>query len=259
VLVLTGDISVTARRRALELGARDFVTKPPDPVEILARVRNLLEMRHMQLQLELQNEQLSQRVAEQTRDIEQARQELLDRLALVSELRDYTTGEHTRRVGHTAELLARELLPLDDVRRAIRDAAPLHDIGKIAVPDSVLLKPGPLTDHETLLIRRHVEIGAQILGRSHSTVLRLAQEIALAHHERWDGTGYPSGRAGEEIPIAGRITAVADVFDALTHERPYKEALPVADAVRLIEHEAGRQFDPQVVAAFARLDHARLV
>jgi putative two-component system response regulator len=259
ILVLSSDATVQARRHALQHGARDFITKPFDEPEVLARVRNLLEMRHLQLKLEHHNKLLSQRVAERTQDLDRARRELLDRLALVAEYRDYATGEHVRRVGRTAVMLARELRLSEEIIETIEDAATLHDIGKLGISDTILLKPGPLDAAERREVERHVRLGAEILGDSQSPVLRAAEEIALTHHERWDGTGYPDGRAGEEIPIIGRITAIADVFDALTHERPYKHATPLDDAVAEIKREAGRHFDPRVVDAFARLDHAALV
>jgi putative nucleotidyltransferase with HDIG domain len=259
VLVLTADASIYARRHALSLGARDFLTKPLDPTEVLLRVHHLLEARYLERMLESENVRLAERVGERTNELERARRELLQRLALVAEYRDYATAEHTQRVGRTAALLADTFgLPAVEVAM-LRDAAPLHDIGKLGVTDAILLKPGPLTPAETTAMRRHVEIGAQILSQSHSPVLRLAQEIARSHHERWDGTGYSSGIGGDEIPLAGRITAIADVFDALTHERPYKAAFPVQAAVAEVRDQAGRQFDPQLVAAFAELDHASLI
>jgi putative two-component system response regulator len=259
IVVLSGDDSVEARRRALADGARDFISKPFDQAEVLARVRNVLEMRLLQLRLQDQNELLKRRVAARTAELEQARRELLERLALVAEYRDYATGEHTRRVGTTAGLLARELeLPSETVE-TIREAAALHDIGKLGVSDAILLKAGPLDPAERREMSRHVELGAEILGDSQSPVLRLAEEIALSHHERWDGGGYPAGACAEAIPISGRITAIADVFDALTHRRPYKPASSLEAAVAEIEAQAGRHFDPRLVAAFSRLDHAALL
>jgi putative two-component system response regulator len=259
IAVLSGDDSIQARRRALADGARDFIRKPFDQAEVLARVRNLLEMRHLQLRLEDQNELLKRRVADRTSELEQARRELLERLALVAEYRDYATGEHTRRVGVTAGLLARELeMPAETVE-TIREAAALHDIGKLGVSDAILLKSGPLDAAERREMSRHVQLGAEILGHSESPVLRLAEEIALSHHERWDGAGYPAGSSAEAIPISGRITAIADVFDALTHRRPYKPASRLEDAVAEIEAQAGHHFDPRLVEAFSRLDHAALL
>ncbi len=259
VLIVTADVSIYARRHALSLGARDFLTKPLDNTEILLRVHQLLETRYLELQLESENERLAERVSERTRELERARRELLTRLALAAEYRDYVTAEHTQRVGRTAALLGRRIgMKRADVEM-LRDAAPLHDIGKLGVSDAILLKPGPLSEEETTMMREHVAIGAQILSASHSPVLQLAQEIARSHHERWDGSGYVEGLAGEEIPLVGRITAIADVFDALTHERPYKPAFPVPDAVGEVLSQAGRQFDPQLVEGFGELDHAALV
>ncbi len=259
VLVVTADVSIYARRHALSLGARDFLTKPLDNTEILLRVHHLLETHYLELRLAGENERLAEHVAERTDELERARGELLTRLALVAEYRDYTTAEHTQRVGRMAAQLGDRIGMSREEVEMLRDAAPLHDIGKLGVSDTILLKPGPLSEEETALMRQHVRIGAQILSDSHSPVLQLAQEIARSHHERWDGSGYLEGLAGEGIPLAGRITAIADVFDALTHERPYKAAFPVSDAVEEILSQAGRQFDPALVEQFAELDHAALI
>jgi putative two-component system response regulator len=258
-LVVTGDVSEDVRRRALESGARDFLTKPFSETELLLRVRNLLEVQRLHGWLREQNAHLELQVAERTRDLEQARLEILGRLALAAEFRDDETQEHAWRIGRTCGLLA-SALGLDDGQvEVVRRAAPLHDIGKIGIPDAILLKPGRLTDSEFATIRTHATIGAQILSGSQSAVLLLAERIAVSHHERWDGGGYPSGLRGEEIPLAGRIAAVADVFDALTHERPYKPAWPVREAVAEIARQRGRQFDPTVVDAFAALEHPTLL
>jgi putative two-component system response regulator len=192
-------------------------------------------------------------------ELEEARLETLQRLALAAEYRDDATYEHTKRVARTVALLAERLGQSPEQVSIIRQAAALHDIGKVAVPDAVLLKPGKLTDEEFDLMRKHAAAGADILAGSNSDVLRCAREIALTHHEWWDGGGYPAGIAGEAIPLSGRIAALADVFDALTHARPYKEAWPIADAVAEVRSLAGRQFDPAVVSAFDELDPSRLV
>jgi putative two-component system response regulator len=259
ILVLTGDVSREALHRALSLGARDFITKPFDQTEVVLRVRNMVETRQLQLRLERQNELLQEMVAERTRDLERARQETLHRLALAAEFRDDDTNEHTQRVGRTAVLLAQALELPDDTIETLRYAAPLHDIGKIGISDAILLKPGRLTDEERRQMKEHVRIGAKLLAGSQSPVLRLAEEVALSHHERWDGAGYNPGLAGDQIPIAGRITAIADVFDALTHARPYKDPWPLERAVQEIESQAGRQFDPRAIAAFQELDHGGLL
>jgi PAS domain S-box-containing protein len=192
-------------------------------------------------------------------ELEEARLETLRRLALAAEYRDDETHHHTERVGHTAALIADAIgLPAKTVER-LRLAAPLHDIGKLALPDAILLKPGMLTPEEFRIMQTHTHAGARLLSGSGSDVLRLAEEIALTHHERWDGSGYPGGLGGEQIPISGRIVAIADVFDALTHARPYKPAWSAAQAAAEINSLSGQQFDPTLVAAFNTLDHARLV
>ena len=205
------------------------------------------------------NEILERTVAERTAELEEARVEILRRLAFAAEYRDEGTYLHTERVGHTAAVLAESIgLPAARIE-LIRLAAPLHDIGKVAVPDPVLLKPGRLDTRERGLMRSHTAIGGKILAGSRSAVLRLAEEIALTHHERWDGSGYPRGLAGEEIPLSGRLVAIADAFDALTHTRPYKEAWHVDQAVAEIVAGSGSQFDPALIEAFSALDHAELL
>jgi HD-GYP domain-containing protein (c-di-GMP phosphodiesterase class II) len=188
------------------------------------------------------------------RDVEAARLETMQRLAMAGEYRDDDTMLHTVRVGALAARIANRMGLLPDTVEMIRLASPMHDIGKIGVSDTILLKPGPLTPEERQAMQRHTVIGASILAGSRSPVLQLAQQIALSHHERWDATGYPHGLGSEAIPIAARIVAVADVYHALTHERPYKQAWPVEEALAEIEQQAGKQFDAQVVAAFL-IDH----
>jgi len=192
-------------------------------------------------------------------ELESARVETLRRLALAAEYRDDTTHEHTGRVARTASLMAERLgLPAHDVA-LIREAAPLHDIGKLSVPDAVLLKPGDLNADEFEVMKEHTTSGAAILAGSRSEVLRLGEEIALTHHEWWDGNGYPRRLREDDIPASGQIVAVADVFDALTHDRPYKQAWPLEAAVAEIRRLGGTQFSPRVVEAFETLDHAKLV
>jgi putative two-component system response regulator len=259
VLVLTADATPDARHRALSQGARDFVTKPLDHAEVLLRVRNLLQTRHLQHRLQDRTLLLADAVRERTEELEQARLETLTVLAAATEYRDDDTRQHTQRVGRTAALIAQALDLSDELVATIRDAAPLHDIGKVGIPDHILLKPGPLTAQERSVMQRHVEIGARILAPTRSPVLRAAADITRTHHEWWDGNGYLAGLHGEDIPLTGRITAVADVFDALTHQRPYKSAWPIDRALTEIIGQAGRQFDPRVADAFATLDHATLV
>jgi PAS domain S-box-containing protein len=206
-----------------------------------------------------QQEILERTVRERTRELEESRVETLQRLAFAAEYRDEETYLHTERVGHVSALLAAASGLPDDEVELIRRAAPLHDLGKIGVPDPILLKEGTLDDRERGLMRAHALIGAKMLAGSRSAVLQLAEEIALTHHERWDGGGYPRGLSGEEIPRSGRLVAIADVFDALTHARPYRKSLPVGEAVSVIARAAGSQFDPGLVEAFASLDQDRLV
>jgi putative two-component system response regulator len=252
ILMLTGDISPEARREALSRGAKDFVSKPFDNDEVLLRIRTLLETRFLYLQIQSHNQMLEAKVRERTRELEAAQIEIIERLARAAEFRDDNTGQHTERVGQMAALIARQLGLPDSQVALIRRAAPLHDVGKIGVPDNILLKLGRLTDDEFAIVKTHTSIGARILSGSHFPILRLAEEIAFNHHERWDGDGY-SGISGDAIPLAGRIVAVADVFDALTQKRPYKSAWPVDEAVAEIDRQRGRQFDPTLVDSFLRV------
>jgi putative two-component system response regulator len=248
VLVLTGDLDETVRVRALAGGARDFVTKPFEATEILLRIRNLLEARVLHLHLREQNLRLEERVRERTADLAHARDEILARLALAAEFRDDATGHHAQRVGELSALIARRMGCPPEQVTLLRQAAPLHDIGKIGIPDAILLKHGTLTPSEWATMRSHVDIGARILSGESFPLLDLAREIAQTHHERWDGGGY-CGLTGAEIPLSGRIVAVADAFDALTSERPYKEALSAGAALERIVRDRGRHFDPEAVDA----------
>lgn len=246
ILVLTADITATAKHRALKEGAKDFLTKPLDETEVLLRINNLLENRFHSVNLE-------ELVQERTSDLEQAKMEVMQRLAMAAEYRDDDTGLHTRRVGHMASRIAGALGLPQAQFELILHASPLHDVGKIGIPDSILLKHGKLTADEFTIIKEHATIGGNILAKSNSPYLRLAEEIALTHHERWDGTGYPYQLAGDNIPLVGRIVSVADVFDALTHDRPYKRAWSVEESLAEIKSQSGRQFDPKVVDAFLKI------
>lgn len=201
---------------------------------------------------------LEQRVLERTEALANSQIEILSRLARAAEYRDDDTGQHTHRVGNTSKLIAEALGLSPETVGLIQQAAPLHDVGKIGISDLILLKPGRLTDEEFTIMRSHAAIGAKMLADGHSEVVQMAERIARSHHEKWDGTGYPQQLAGNSIPIEARILAVADVFDALTHDRPYKVAWSVADAVAEIGRLSGRHFDPQVVAAFMTLPHEQL-
>lgn len=259
ILVLTADSTVESKRQALAAGASDFLTKPFDPEEVRLRVSNLLRTRRLETQLKRHGDQLEERVRERTTDLEQAQLEIAERLAMAAEYRDDETHQHAERIGYTAALLGARLGLSTATLADLRRAAPLHDIGKIAIPDSILLKPGRLTTEEFETIKTHTVVGARLLSGSSSRLLQMAEEIALTHHERWEGTGYPRGLSAHATPLTGRIVAVADVFDALTHRRPYKEAWPIDDAVNEIITAAGSHFDPDVVDAFTSLDHDRVV
>lgn len=257
ILVVTGDRDPAVREKALLLGARDFVAKPFNSIEILLRIHNLLETRYLQRQLATHNRELETLVRLRTQELEESRLEILERLALASEYRDDDTGEHTRRVGASAGRIAHALSLAPGQVELIERAAPLHDVGKIGLPDAVLLKPGPVTPDEFTIIQTHTTIGARILSGSQVRLLQLAEEIAQSHHERYDGDGYPSQLAGEAIPLSGRIVALADAFDAMTHSRPYRESLSTDEALGVIDQQRGRQFDPQIADAFIRLQERR--
>lgn len=231
-------------RKTRELGAQFEVE----------RARHETEVQRLQRELaDTAREEAEALVQARTAELEQAQVEIVTRLAVAAEYRDDMTGEHTWRVGHVSALIARDLgLPEEDVA-LLRIAARLHDVGKIGIPDAILLKPGRFTPAEFERMKVHTLIGARILSGGHSRLLRMAEEIALSHHERWDGGGYPLGQAGHSIPLTGRIVAVADVFDALTNERPYKSAWTRAQALAELQRQAGQQFDPEVVAAGLRV------
>jgi response regulator RpfG family c-di-GMP phosphodiesterase len=243
VIAIAPAAAADARRRAREAGAKDFLAKPLDPTEIVARVENVLAAA-----------QLTAQGGERGVELERSRLESLERLARLAEYRDDATYEHPQRVGRTAGLLAERLGLAPDVVDAISKAAPLHDVGKVGVPDRILLKPSRLTAAEFELMKSHTLIGSEILAGSSWLVLQMAEEIALAHHERWDGTGYPDGKVEDEIPISGRIVIVADNFDALTHSRPYAAAWEPERAAAEIRRQSAQHFDPDVVDAFGSLD-----
>ncbi len=253
VLVLTADVSEETRVRSLSHGATDFLTKPLDKVEVVLRIRNLLTTRLLTQEQALTNEILETKVRERTEDLHVARDRLIDVLGKTAEFRDYETGRHTHRVGVTASMMADRLgLDPDEVERIGR-TAPLHDVGKIGIPDRILLKPGPLTAPEFEEMQKHTLIGATLLEGEEHLLISTARTIALSHHEDFDGSGYPHHLAGDQIPIASRIVSVADVWDALTHERPYKEAWPEERALAEIERNAGIKFDPAMVEVFLAL------
>ena len=250
ILMLTADERPELRQQALASGVRDFLNKPFSSAEVNLRIRNLLEARHFAEQLEDQNARLESLVQARTQELENTQIEMLIRLAKASEYRDDESGEHVWRVARTSSLIVREMgLPDESVELILR-AARLHDVGKIAVPDGILLKRGTLTDAEYEVIKSHTVIGAQLLSGGASPLMKMAETIALTHHERWDGTGYPHGLSGRAIPVEGRVLAVADTFDVLTHDRVFRRAISPLEAVSEIMKHHGSQFDPMVVDAF---------
>ena len=254
VIMLTGDAAPETRYRALSSGARDFLLKPLDALEIRLRVTNLLRSTWLERALAKERDALESRIRDRTFELEQARAEVVERLAIAAEFRDDDTQQHARRIGQMASQIAAAARASARLAREILRAAPLHDVGKIAIPDSVLLKPGPLTPAERSMIEMHCRTGAEILGGSESRLLQMAAQIALTHHERWDGSGYPERLSGDRIPLVGRIVAIADVYDALVHERPYKRAWSREDALDAIRDGAGSAFDPRLVETFLSLD-----
>lgn len=260
ILVLTAQTDQQTRQDALEVGAKDFLTKPFDHWEVLLRIRNMLETRYYYKQQIARGDILEERVRERTSELRDAQLEIVRRLGRAGEFRDNETGEHVIRMSKVSEILARGL-GLDNERcELILHASPMHDVGKIAIPDAILLKPGSLDAEEWEIMKTHTTVGVEIMGEHQSDVIRLAAELALNHHERWDGTGYPNGLSGEDIPLSARIASVSDVYDALMSKRPYKEPWEEAKAVAFIQDGAGTQFDPGVVEVFmANLDAIRAV
>ncbi|OSM04986.1 response regulator [Magnetofaba australis] len=252
VLVMTAQTDQETRLHALELGARDYLTKPFDRVEALHRICNMLEVRMLHKQARDQNRILEQRVRERTEELQNTQLEVVRRLGMASEYKDNETGLHIVRMSQYAEAIAREAGMSPGECELLLNASPMHDIGKLGIPDGILQKPGKLDDAEWAKMRQHAEIGAHLLEGGESEVMETARIIALTHHERWDGSGYPTGLQGEEIPVFGRICAIADVFDALTSTRPYKAAWPQEKAVEEIVTMSGTHYDPELVQAFVR-------
>ena len=226
-----------------ELGAVDYITKPVSPAIVCARV-------HSQLALYDQRRDLEDTVRQRTAELTTTRLQIIQRLGKAAEFKDNETGMHVIRMSHYSRLMAEALNISDEWTELIFNAAPMHDIGKIGIPDRILLKPGKLDAGEWEIMKRHTEYGTEILGTEDSELIQMAAEIAITHHEKFNGSGYPKGLKGEDIPLSGRIVAIADVFDALTSVRPYKEAWSVEDAVKFITDEAGEHFDPKLVGIF---------
>jgi putative two-component system response regulator len=250
IVMITSIESDEVRMQALEAGATDFLPKRPQSLEVQVRLRNLVRLGVAVRKLNDRAADLAGEVTAATRKLQEREEEIILRLALAVEYRDNDTGEHTLRVARYSRLIAEELGLPPRVCRDIYLAAPLHDVGKVAIPDSILLKPGRLDPQEMAIIRTHAGIGGRILADSHCELIQLGAVIATGHHERWDGSGYPRGLKGSDIPIAARVVAVADVFDALTTKRPYKEAMPLSAARTYLQDKSNSEFDPACVGAF---------
>ncbi len=253
VIMLTAQNGREHLLQALAGGARDFVTKPFDRAELVMRVRNLLEVHQAHRLVHNQKTVLEEMVHHRTQELNQSRLEVVRRLGRAAEYRDNETGLHIIRMSRYAALMAASLGWSDADCELLLHASPMHDIGKIGIPDHILLKPGKFEPHEWEVMKRHAQMGADILSDGDSVLMQLARDIALTHHEKWDGSGYPNALAGTDIPQAGRIVAVADVFDALTSSRPYKKAWSVEDAVRLVREQSSLHFDPEIVSHFLAL------
>jgi putative two-component system response regulator len=272
VIILTAAESEEIKLEALELGAADFLNKPVNLPELVARVRNVLLVKSHQDHLKDYARELAHQVRQRTAELAMSRLELIHCLARTAEFRDNETGKHVARVGRYAELIAQQLGLDENTVELIAHAAPLHDMGKVGVPDSILLKPGkltpeeyeimqqhsihgkqafePMSDSEWRMFKSHTVLGQTIMDVESSPLIKMAAKIALTHHEKWDGSGYPLGLSGEDIPLAGRITAVADVFDALSSPRPYKPAIALNRCFEVMEEGRGTHFDPKVLDAF---------
>jgi putative two-component system response regulator len=243
VIFVTAMNQVDDEKQGFALGAVDYITKPVSPPIVQARVKTHLALYD-------QNRELEQKVRERTAELNHTRLEIIKRLGRAGEFRDNETGMHVIRVAHYCRLLGEAARMNEEDVDLLFNAAPMHDIGKIGIRDHVLLKPGKLDEEEIKIMRQHVPFGAEIIGEHSDGLLSMARLVALTHHEKWDGTGYHRGLKGEAIPLVGRITSIADVFDALTSVRPYKKAWSVEDAVALLEREAGTSFDPELVKLF---------
>ncbi|WP_237363566.1 response regulator [Vibrio marisflavi] len=243
IIFVTAKTDTVDEQKGFELGAVDYISKPVSPPIVLARVKTHISLYD-------QNLALSGQVRQRTEQLEKSRLEIIQRLGRAAEYKDNETGMHVVRMSHYSALLAQQLDVSADWVELLFHASPMHDIGKIGIPDHILRKPGKLDPDEWEIMQKHVSIGGDIIGGSDSELLQMAQDIALYHHEKWDGSGYPHGLEGEQIPLSARIVAIADVFDALTSERPYKHAWSVDDAKSFLQQQSGKHFDPNLVSIF---------
>lgn len=264
-IMLTGNSDMSVKREALNMGVTDFVNKPCDFIELTARISNAVRMKHYQDQICEYSNTLETKVKERTEQLEVSRREIVYRLAKAAEAKDATTGGHIVRVGLMSRLIAREMGLSESIQERLLLSSPLHDLGKIGIADGILNKPGKLNDEEREQMKKHCEVGAEILASELNPIfsggsnqvaddglMLTAARIALCHHERWDGNGYPVGLKGDSIPLEARIVAIADVYDALRSTRPYKPAYSREQAWGILQEESGKHFDPAVVDAMGR-------
>lgn len=267
IVIITGMENQENRIRSIEAGANDFIAKPIDLTELEVRLRSLVKMKEAQDAIKEHRASLEKTINQRTQALRTALEEMaeakrmsqkanletIDCLALASDYKDEDTGSHVRRLAHYCSLLATGLKLSPHQIETIFRASPMHDVGKIGIPDYILLKPGKLDPDEWEIMKQHTIMGSRILGRSPSELLQDGKVIALSHHEKWDGSGYPNGLAGNDIPLSGRICAAADVFDALTSARPYKEAFSEENAFEIMREERAKHFDPRILDVF--LEH----
>ncbi|MDP8265337.1 MAG: response regulator [Candidatus Aceula meridiana] len=253
ILALSPEKGQDIRLKALEAGATDFISKPYEGLEVLVRIRNIIAGHLLHNQVKNQNKILEEKVQERTKELRTTRLDIIRRLARAAEFRDEDTGIHIVRMSKLCTKVGKEIGMDAQQCDLLLNASPLHDIGKLGIPDNVLLKPGKLTPEEWEIMKKHASIGAELLSGSNSDLMEMAEVIAMTHHEKWDGTGYPQGLKGEAIPLVGRITAICDVFDALMSKRPYKKAWTFKEVVDEIKATSGTHFDPKIVDAFLKI------
>lgn len=253
ILVLTAQTDEETRQAALAAGAKDFLTKPFQQWEVLQRIHNMLETRIYYNNQRIRADVLENEVVKRTKQIFNTQLEVVRRLGRAGEYRDNETGAHVLRMSQACKLLALKAGLGDAFAELILQASPMHDVGKIGIPDQILLKPGRLTVEERAIMEKHVEIGVDIIGKFQTPMFEMSRQIAATHHEKWDGSGYPKGVKGTDIPMEGRIAAICDVFDALTSTRPYKKAWPVEDAVAFLKENTSQHFDPGLVDLFIEI------
>ncbi|MGM0395149.1 MAG: HD domain-containing phosphohydrolase [Thermodesulfobacteriota bacterium] len=264
VMIISGHDDLEERVRAVEAGAEDFLSKPVEQTILKAKVKSLLKIKEYNDNVHNYQKKLEKEVEKKTSNLKQALDDLqiaseklrlysmdtILRLSQAAEYKDTDTGEHIQRISYYIQAIGKAMTLSDEEIEAYQYASPMHDVGKIGIPDHILMKPGPLDDSEWEIMKQHTVIGGKILGGSDSSILKTAETIALTHHEKWNGSGYPYGLKGLDIPMAGRITAIADVFDALTSKRPYKEAFSVEKAFEIMAEDRGKSFDPELLDAF---------